>query len=385
MIAIDFTSTAVVLVGIGGIFWVIQMLYVLGLYSRLHRHFHRKENTEPSEWPTLSVIIVTKDTGETLEENLIALLEQDYPVFEVIVVNDQSAGEDDLILKRLAAAYANLYITFIPETARYVSRKKLGVAMGIRASRYEWIVVTSPYARPESKEWLKSLAREMTPETDVVLGYSNYRYKKGCFARRVIADSFFHSLRYLCMALAGHPYMGVGDNLAYRKQAYQAHKGFSDHLKLQRGDDDLLVNAIANGRNTRVARGKESIVRLPIPAFKQTWREEKMGALATAHFYRGMMPLLNALETGTCALFHLACVAALVIGVMNEEWIVAGVAAALWAIRFLTVMHVWYHTAWDVGEKFGLFLPVFDVLRPYWSFIRHIRFAFCRKEVFLRK
>ena len=82
--------------------------------------------------------------------------------------------------------------------------------MGIRASHYEWVVVTSPYARPESKEWLRSLAREMTPETDIVLGYSNYVYGKGMFALRVRTDAFFRSLRYLGMALAGHPYMGLG-------------------------------------------------------------------------------------------------------------------------------------------------------------------------------
>lgn len=48
------------------------------------------------------------------------------------------------------------------------------------------------------------------------------------------------------MALAGNPYMGIGRNLAYRKSLYEKHKGFADHLQLQRGEDDLFINAVAN-------------------------------------------------------------------------------------------------------------------------------------------
>ena len=211
MITIDFTSVSALLAGICGLFFLIQIIYIGGVYSKLHTYFRRPKEAEPVDLPPVSVILVTKDAGEALNENLPAILEQDYPEFEVIVINDKSAGEDEFILKRLASRYTNLYHTFIPETARYVSRKKLGIAMGIRASRYEWIVVTGPFCRPVSSDWLKCLAREMTPETDIVLGYSNYFPKKGWFARRISVDSFFRSLRYLCMALAGHPYIFLAE------------------------------------------------------------------------------------------------------------------------------------------------------------------------------
>lgn len=84
-----------------------------------------QKGNEPSatDLPPLSVIIVTKDSGSALNQNLPAILEQDYPKFEVIVINDKSAGEDEDILKLLSDRYENLYHTFIPKTARYVSRK----------------------------------------------------------------------------------------------------------------------------------------------------------------------------------------------------------------------------------------------------------------------
>lgn len=385
MITIDFTSLSALATGVCGVFFLIQLFYILGIYSRLHRHFSRKPYTEPADLPPISVIIVTKDSGEILNENLPAILEQDYPLFEVIVINDKSAGEDEFILKRLSDRYPNLYHTFIPETARYVSRKKLGVAMGIRASRYEWIVVTSPFCRPVSPNWLRILAREMTPDTDIVLGYSNYFPKKGFFARRVIVSSFFRSLRYLCMALAGHPYMGIGYNLAYRKSVYQAHKGFSDHLQLLRGEDDLLVNAVAKRSNTRVARGAESIVRLPVPAFKRVWKEEKLSAMVTGYYYRGIAPWLNSIETWTCGLFYVSWGIALCISILAHEWIWTGIVGLFGLVRFLSIMHFLYHSAWDLQEKFGCFLPFFDLFRPVGSLMRYVQYLFCKKEDFMRR
>lgn len=385
MLTIDFSSVSILLAGVCGIFFLIQLLYIGGVYSKLHSYFRKGKDVAPLDLPPVSVIIVTKDSGERLNENLPVILEQNYPQFEVIVVNDKSAGEDELILKRLSVRYTNLYYTFIPETARYVSRKKLGIAMGIRASRYDWIVVTSSFGRPLSPDWLKSLAREMTSETDIVLGYSNYFPGKGYFARYISVDLFFRSLRYLCMALAGRPYMGIGNNLAYRKSVYLKHKGFSDHLQLQRGEDDLFINAVANRYNTRVARGAESIVRLPVPAFKRTWKEEKMSAMLTGHYYRGIAPFLNALDTWTCGLFYLSFLFALVVSLLSHEWVIAGIVVFLGIVRFLTVMHFFYRTAWDLKEKFGCFLLFFDLFRPLWSLAYRVQYLFCKKNNFLRK
>ena len=126
MITLDLASTTFLLVAVCGILCAIQLCYVFGIYNRIHRHFKKKNEAAGTELPPLSVIIVTKDSGSALTKNLPAILEQDYPEFEVIVINDKSAGEDENILKLLSDKYNNLYHTFIPETARYVSRKKAG-------------------------------------------------------------------------------------------------------------------------------------------------------------------------------------------------------------------------------------------------------------------
>lgn len=382
----DFNTACIVLAGICFLLFIIQLLYIFCVYNRVHRKARRsRDDGDETPLPPLSVIIVTKDSGEALTHNLPMVLEQDYPEFEVIVVNDRSAGEDEDILKRLSQQYTNLYHTFIPDSARYVSRKKLGIAMGIRASRYDWVVLTEPYCCPVGKNWLRSLAREMSSDTDIVLGYSNYEHQKGWFARRITVDTFFHALRFLGRALAGCPYMGVGRNMAYRKSLYMAHKGFSDHLQLRRGEDDLFINAVATQRNTRVAVSADSIVRMPVPPFRHIWYEDKMNAMATSRYYKGAGTYGNALETWTCVLFHLLTIATIVVCCQNSQWIIGGAVLLLWALRFACEMTVFQLTAKDLQEKIGWMFPLFDILRPFWSLSYRMGYLLRDKSDFFRK
>lgn len=384
MATTDMWALPTLLTGACGVLFLIQIYYIFGLYNRIHRA-RRKPSPAPAQYPPVSVIIVTKDSGTILEENLPAILEQDYPEFEVIVINDKSAGEDDDILKRLSARYPNLYQSFIPGSARYVSRKKLGIAMGIRASRYEWLVFTEPYCRPVSKNWLKSLANHFGEKTDIVLGYSNYQPQQGWFARKITTIEFFRALRFLGAALAGRPYMGIGRNLAYRKSLYEQHKGFSDHLQLKRGEDDLFINAVARKGNTRVATEEESIVRMPVPPFKRIWYEEQMNQMVTGHYYRGISRLMNSFETLTCILFQWATLAALAVGIIQQEWTGVITAFLLWLIRFVCLMTVFRKTAKDLQENLCCIFPLFDIARPFWSMGMQLRYLFRTKTDFMRR
>lgn len=386
MINIDYNSAILFLQIFCGMTFLIQLYYFLVPYSRLFKS-NKIQNKlqENTNCPPLSVIIVTKDSASMLKDNLPAILEQDYPEFEVIVVNDESAGEDEDILKILGSRYRHLYRTFIPKSARYVSRKKLGVAMGIKASKYDWIVVTEPYCKPESKDWLKSLSRNFVPGTNIVLGYCNYSYGKGIFAKRIIADMLMVSMRFLGKAIGGNPYMGIGRNMAYRKEIYLQHKGFSNQLTLTRGDDDLFINEIADSRNTKVCVDSNSIMRMPLPKYKKTWRDDKIGYEVTGNHYKGTARVSNSLETWSAWLFNLSVIAALCIGILNKEWIFTSCIFAAWLIRTITTMTVFYKTAKAMGEKVSAYLFVYDFMRPLYSLSLKIGYITRHKSDYMRK
>ena len=88
----DLTSIHTILPASAGILFFIQSCYQLGLYRRLY--LHSKKKKEETDTPPLSVILVAKDAASDLQKNLPAILEQDYPTFEVIVIYEQSADDN---------------------------------------------------------------------------------------------------------------------------------------------------------------------------------------------------------------------------------------------------------------------------------------------------
>ena len=91
--------------------------------------------------------------------------------------------------------YPHLYHSFTPDSARYISHKKLALTLGIKASKHDWLVFTETNCMPASNQWLKLMARNFTPQTQIVLGYSGYDRTKGWLHKRTAFDTLFQSLR----------------------------------------------------------------------------------------------------------------------------------------------------------------------------------------------
>src|SRR5665213_136217 len=84
----------------------------------------------------------------------------------------------------------------------------------------------------------------------------------------------------------GLPYMGVGRNLAYRKDLFFKNKGFATHIHILSGDDDLFINEVANNKNTTIEiKPIAFTVSEPKTTFK-TWFRQKKRHLTTGKFYK---------------------------------------------------------------------------------------------------
>jgi len=363
-----FNIVEIILLASLGLFLIIQVIYYFSLYNQLHAHNKTANEGDmiyETDLPPVSVIISARNESENLQKNLPYVLEQDYPNFEVIVINDGSTDESEDVLTIFEEKYTNLYHTFTPDGARYISRKKLAITLGIKASKHNWLVFTDADCRPASNDWLKLMARNFSPRTDIVLGYSGYEQEKGWFQRKVAFSNLFMSMRYLGFALINKPYMAIGRNMAYRKELFFKNKGFSSHLNLQRGDDDLFINEVATPFNTRVETSPNAVIRMePAYSFK-SWKEEKVSYLATSHYYHGLQRYWLGFETTSRLLFITATIAAIVVGAINMQWIVLGVALLAYILRYIMQVIIINQTAADFGEKkYYLTLPIFDIIQP---------------------
>lgn len=281
--------------------FVLQILYWARVYSgilswRAGRSAHRL-------FP-VSVVICAKNEEANLSANLPVILEQAYPDFEVIVVNDASTDGTEDVLSEMKSRYPRLRTTSIRENVHIRSGKKLALTIGIKAARYEWIVLTDADCRPAGRKWLHTMQRNFTRNCHIVLGIGKYETRKGLLNILIRYDTLFTALQYTGFSLAGHTYMGVGRNLAYRKSLFFDNKGFASHYALASGDDDLFINEVAGGRGTRIEIRPESHTISEPNSRWRDWYYQKRRHLTTGPRYRLKTRILLGVEFASRMLFY---------------------------------------------------------------------------------
>jgi cellulose synthase/poly-beta-1,6-N-acetylglucosamine synthase-like glycosyltransferase len=233
----------------------------------------------------VSVIICAKNEDENLTEFLPKVLTQDYPDFEVIVVNDCSWDNTENVIDEFAKIFPNLKKVSIKEDSYYKHGKKFAVLVGIKATKNNQLVFTDADCYPSSDQWLKEMAKGFAVNKEVVLGYGAYEKQKGFLNKLIRFDAFMIAVGYLSGAIKGKPYMGVGRNLAYTKELFYKQKGFSNHYHINSGDDDLFVNQAATAQNINVAIDKNAITYSLAKKSFRDWRLQKARHLTTAPLY----------------------------------------------------------------------------------------------------
>lgn len=309
----------------------------------------------------VSVVVCARNEQENLQDYLHTLLNQAYPCYEVIVVDDGSDDETKMILELYAQQYKHLYHTFVPQGVRVISTKKLALTIGIKAARYDYILLTDADCRPESRFWISEMMSGFKNEnTEVVLGFSPYFRKKGLLNRMLRYDTLFNGLQYMGMAKSGHPYMGVGRNLAYRKQTFFEHNGFQGILNKQAGDDDLFINKISKKSNTCVVCNSDSIT-WSVPKVKwRAWLHQKRRHLSVSPHYRSLSKLRIGLEPVTRGMMY----GLLIAGIILKGYF-GYLVVALFLLRLIMQMSIINQAAKKLHiGTFGLGLVFYDIVLP---------------------
>jgi len=248
--------------------------------------FLKKRNENELQPQAVSVIVCAHDEEKNLKELVPLLLQQDHPLFEVIIVEDRcNDGTFDYLLEETKKD-ARLKMVRVVQKPDHIQGKKFGLTLGIKAAQYDWVLLTDADCRPLGTDWVKSMSKKFTAETQIVLGFSSYERRPGLLNSFIRFETLLTALQYMGFALLGRPYMGVGRNLAYRKSLFLDNKGFNNYLSVTGGDDDLFVNQHATGKNTRIVMGKEALV---YSKPKDNWKEfyfQKLRHLSVGKHYR---------------------------------------------------------------------------------------------------
>lgn len=268
-----------IMMGAGG----MQLLYYWLVFRRIA--FYKPTVKAPTGKP-VSVIVCARNESANLRRHLPLLLDQDYPDFEVIVVNDCSWDDSSEYLDELAKSHPRLKIVTIKEQERYSHGKKFAITLGIKAASHDRLLFTDADCWPSGRMWLSGMEAAFTTDAEIVLGYGAYQREPGLLNKLIRFDTVMIAMQYLSFALGKNPYMGVGRNLAYRKTLFFRNKGFARHNHLRSGDDDLLVNETATPSNTVICFHPDVFTISTPKASFGAWFRQKKRHVSTSGFYR---------------------------------------------------------------------------------------------------
>ena len=293
----------------------LQVFYYLRYFSLLT--FYKKSPSVHYVESPVSVIICARDEADNIEANLPGVLAQQYKSsHQVIVVNDNSIDDTKYFLEALYKDFKQLHIIELKQEAMHIPGKKFPLSMGIKAAKYEILLLLDADCIPTSERWIQLMQNAFTPGIEIVLGYGAFKKKHGILNRLVRFDAFHSALQYLSYALAGQSYMGVGRNLAYKKELFYKHKGFASHHHLAGGDDDLFINAAATSDNTAIVIDKDAFTLSNPPNNWKNWLKQKQRHNSTGRYYK----VKDRIKLGIYMFSHFLYYPLLIASIFTYRW-----------------------------------------------------------------
>jgi glycosyltransferase involved in cell wall biosynthesis len=337
--------------------FIIQLYFLIGKYSRLAAYKIPPAETEPSAVIPISVIISARNEAKNLSQFLPAIMAQDYPDFEVILINDCSSDGSDILLLDMQANYPRLKVVTITEHDRFKTGKKFALTLGIKAAANEHLLFTDADCIPASTQWIRLMARNFDGKAELVLGYSPYQKSGGIMNTFIRFETLKTGINYLSAALGGDAYMGIGRNMAYTKTLFFKSKGFASHMHIISGDDDLFVNQNATESNVRIEIDRDAFTYSQAKTDLSGWYRQKKRHMGVGKFYKDRHRRMLTTNALSGFIYYLLLIISLI---LNFEPLLA---LGLFGLRLAIQLFFYIRIFKKLNAKDLLFyLPFLDML-----------------------
>lgn len=234
-------------------FWInfglIALLAIYWLFGRrIQRGLSAPTRASRTNQPTVSVVVAARNEARRIGALLNDLALQGYPreLLEIIVIDDSSTDTTAEIVTQHSDTGVRLIQ--LEHTPPGWSPKKFALQKGIEASTGEIILTTDADCRVGPR-WIEGMVAGFDDSVGLVAGFSRIS-KKETSSRAAAAWEGLDFFALLSAAAGtlnkGMPMSVTGQNLAYRREAWEQVGGFEAIHHRPSGDDMLMMQLIAH-------------------------------------------------------------------------------------------------------------------------------------------
>lgn len=231
-----------------------------------------------SACPSISVVIVTHDSDHILERAIELVAAQDYPDFEILIVNNASSDNTNDVIKRHVQLHPGLVrYTFLPQNKNGILHEAMAVTLGVRAARKEWVLLLKPTSVPKSREWLRTFAEAIQRGYSLCIGYNQfYGYDNARWVRKTVRHLRKRQILNFRAIMRGQrkPIEAEGSNIAFRKDEFLTNGGYGKWLTLKNCHENLYATTYFPSGTTTFLTAPDAQVETLLPPILPLWQTE---------------------------------------------------------------------------------------------------------------
>lgn len=265
----------------------------------------------------LTLVVAVKNNVRGIQQLVSRVQKQNHHNWEMVIVSDGVDAE----LQAFITACANPSIRLLISDGE---GKKVAIAQGVAAANNEWVLVTDADCLPASLRYFDTMVSCVKSEkTEIVLGYAPLKSPGGVISQLAGYEAAYIGMQYLSYALAGMPYMGVGRNMLFKRDLYLSKQQDLLENGLLSGDDDLFVQAAANGENTVICIHPYTHCVSEAPIHLATWFRQRRRQNTTSNLYQMKHKVMLAVFAGLHLGIYYLMILGLVLGLLSLAQITA--------------------------------------------------------------
>ena len=312
--------------------------------------------------PFISVVVAARNEEAQIVDCLSGLAEQDYPDYEVVVVDDGSTDSTAVLI----AGWVEKDPRFKIVELSGGGSKKAALTAAIKEATGE-VIATTDADCAVGRGWLSGLAAYLEDGVGMVIGFSQI----GMSGEKLGVRGGYEAVDFLNLMACiwgssgwRHPMAASGQNLLFRRAAYEEVGGYEKVMHRISGDDVLLMQMIRTATQWRIAFASEAdsfTVHPPSSSWKSLLNQRARWA-SNAPLMAQMDPLFYGYMLITYGLSWCVILSPLLV---LAGWVQPFLMAAVLGVKW-TGESFFFLRANTLGQRYdlGMFLPLYMLLQP---------------------